>query len=168
MRQFILLFSFLLFNKLLGAQTITQSVESSGGDYHKQINGSVQLTIGEVFTTTNVNDSARQYGGFQQGSYLIGELPLEPVVLGIPKTDSSFNLNVTIYPNPSSGIFNLLVNSNSNDSLTIELYSTLGQVMLKQTAFTNTPNAFNISSYSGSVFYLTIIYTKTNTKKHTK
>ena len=51
------------------AQTFTQEVNASTGGYYKQINGSLQFTIGEPLIETYSTAQTKLSQGFQQGHY---------------------------------------------------------------------------------------------------
>ncbi len=151
------LFVFLFFYCLtIQAQTFTQEVNASGGGYYNQINGSMQFTIGEPLTETYTNSSAKLYQGFQQGSYTIVSVTELPLL-----TD----LDVNLYPNPSSGIFNLLIQSDLKSSFKMEVIDAQGKTIISKEVYESIPETINLSDFSGGMYYVKIINTE---KKYLK
>ena len=93
------------------SQTLTQEVKASSGDFYQQINGSMQVTMGEPLTETYTNSSAKLYQGFEQGSYEI---------VSVEEINVIENLTVNLFPNPSNGVFKIDIKSDDVLTFTIE------------------------------------------------
>lgn len=132
---------------ILNAQTFTQEVKSSGGGYYQQINGSMQFTIGEPLTETYSNSSAKLYQGFEQGSYSIVSVTELPVL-----TD----LKVNLYPNPSSGIFNVNIESNENLIFQINVFDAQGKVIVQKEITSKSNESIDLSDFASSIYYVSI------------
>lgn len=138
---------------VLNAQTFTQEVNSSAGGYYKQINGSMQFTIGEPLTETYTDTTATLYQGFQQGSYIIVSVTEQPIIA---------DLNISLYPNPSSGIFNLKVESNETTVFKIDVVDAQGKCIIHKETNSKNSEAIDLSNFASSIYYVTI----TNTEKN--
>ena len=67
--KYYLIFNLIFLSNILFSQSITQDIISSGGETYNQINGSVQLNLGEPMVETYINQGFPQlYSGFEQGS----------------------------------------------------------------------------------------------------
>ena len=149
----LLLFFFFLCRIIIHAQTFTQEVNASGGGYYSQINGSLQFTIGEPITEAYSNNSTRLYNGFEQGSYIIlavNELP--PII----------DLNVTIFPNPSSGIINLNIESKETSLFKVYIIDALGKLVFQKEITANAIETINLENYRSAMYYVTVSNTELN------
>lgn len=127
------------------AQTITQDVISNGGETHSQINGSMQFNIGETFVDTYLNnDSPEMYLGFEQGSYS---------VTSIKENKPLHLVDILLYPNPSSGIFNLSISS--IEGFKYKITDNLGKKILNSIIDTET-NLIDISKVERGIYNLTV------------
>lgn len=144
----IFIISFIITNCFaLNAQTFTQEVKTSGGGYYQQINGSMQFTIGEPLTETYINSSAKLYQGFEQGSYSIVSVSELPVLT---------NLEVNLYPNPSSGIFNLNIESNENLIFGINVIDAQGKSIINKEITAKSIELIDLSHFASSIYYVSI------------
>ena len=75
-----------------------------------------------------------QFGMNTPGFFAIDEFTTRDVFVGL--STIKYNLNASVYPNPTAGKFNLSVVGNSNAVL-ITVYDVMGKQMLKQTIFNN-------------------------------
>ncbi|MCE9539997.1 MAG: T9SS type A sorting domain-containing protein [Bacteroidetes bacterium] len=143
-----IIISFIITNCfILNAQTFTQEAKTSGGGYYHQINGSMQFTIGEPLTETYTNSSAKLYQGFEQGSYSIVSVTELPML-----TD----LDVNLYPNPSTGIFNLNIESTETSTFKIDVINALGKSIIYKEITTKNIELIDLSGFASSIYYVSI------------
>ena len=78
------------------------------------------------------------------------------------RLNSSINTNeLILYPNPSN--HSVQINNFTDSIYQIEIYSSLGQLVLKQKVSYN--SAINIQTFSNGLYFLKMIGTKTKTFK---
>lgn len=143
-----IIISFIITNCfILNAQTFTQEAKTSGGGYYQQINGSMQFTIGEPLTETYTNSSAKLYQGFEQGDYSIVSVTELPVLN---------DLDVNLYPNPSSGIFNLNIESNESSVFRMNVIDAQGKSIVNKEITAKSIELIDLSGFSSSIYYVTI------------
>ena len=88
-------------------------------------------------------------------------LTIDPCT-GIEKSDNN-EAKVSVYPNPSSGIFNI---DSEIEFETMDVYSTDGRLILSQEVKDNTPNfEINIQNQSKGVYYLLLNNSQTTIHK---
>lgn len=150
----ILFFTFLIIAITpVNAQTLTQEVNASSGGYYKQINGSIQFTIGEPLTETYSDSTAKLYQGFEQGSYIITSVTELPLIAG---------LDVNLYPNPSSGVFNFKIKSDFNTLFKVEVTDAQGKLILQKEINSNGLESIDLSNFAYSIYYVTVANTEKN------
>lgn len=74
---------------------------------------------------------------------------------GIGIGEVAASIGVLVYPNPSEGVFNIMVEGNMVGQFTVEVYNTLGEKLLHQPLKSNT-TALNISVYAVGVYWVKI------------
>jgi len=147
MKHIFIIFFFITNCFVLNAQTFTQEVKTSGGGYYQQINGSMQFTIGEPLAETYTNSSAKIYQGFEQGDYSIVSVIELPILN---------DLDVNLYPNPSSGIFNVNIESNETSIFRIDVIDAKGQTIIHKEIISKTIELIDLSGLSSSIYYVSI------------
>ena len=148
-----LLFFFFVYCVSANAQTFTQEVNASGGGYYHQINGSLQFTIGEPITEAYSNTSARLFNGFEQGSY---------VILAVNELPAIADLNVTLFPNPSSGIINLNIDSKETSLFKVDIIDALGKLVFQKEITANAIETINLENNRSAIYFVTVSNTKLN------
>lgn len=129
---------------------------TTGGTYQSQaalsaFNG--QLAAG-VWTLTIV-DGFNADGGALSGW---GLSICTNVVTGI--SQNSFDNITTIYPNPTNGVFSLLVGSQIEEQFTYKVTNSLGQVIVAEKIESNKTQSIDLSGKSAGVYFVTIQGTK--------
>lgn len=147
MKHIIAIFFLIVNCFVLNAQTITQEVKASGGGYYKQINGSMQFTIGEPLTEKYSNTSAKLYQGFEQGSYSIVSVSELPILA---------DLDVILYPNPSSCIFNLHIESNEVFTFRMDVFNAQGETIIHKEITSENIDFIDLSGFASSIYYVSI------------
>src|SRR5690349_11746557 len=103
------------------AQSLTPTVVSSSGGFYSNSSGQLSFTVAEmtmVQTFSQTNNILTQ--GFQQpGDFGV-------YVPEAPKSGFAFN----VYPNPSSGNINLILNSKNSAVVNIRLIDALGKTIV--------------------------------------
>lgn len=143
------------------------------------INGSSAITynwnFGDNNTTaipnpTHVYASEGTFSVTLEGTYGLctNDSTINVVVASCVNTEELFlDRNIGVYPNPSSGIFNIELKANINDELEIKLFNQTGKLLMSQ----NINNAkvgnypVNISDYSKGIYILTITTAKASINK---
>ena len=127
------------------SQTITQDVISNGGETYSQVNGSVQFNIGETMVETYIsNDAPEMYLGFEQGSYS---------VTSIKENKPITSVEIFLYPNPNTGIFNL--NVSSLDGFKYRVTDNMGKNILNSSLYA-TLTTIDISKIERGIYNLTV------------
>ena len=153
MRYSLIIINLIIFTCVVKAQTLTQEVKASSGGFYQQINGSMQVTMGEPLTETYSNSSAKLYQGFEQGSYSIVSVSELPVLK---------NLNVNLYPNPSSGIFKIDIISEDILVFVLDVIDAQGKSIICKTITTNETQTIDLSVFASSIYHVSISNSEKN------
>lgn len=96
------------------------------------------------------------------GSTTKGNLLFLPKVCGTTSTGVSENLglskNITILPNPTTGLVNIAVILQDKENLTVSITNTLGQVLInnKYDGISNDLLNFDLSHFNNGVYFVTV------------
>ncbi len=126
---------------------------TTGGNYQPVNAFSVfnGQTAAGVWTLT-VNDLANQDGGSLTGWGL--NICTNPVVTGI--SNSSLNNAISIYPNPTNGMFNVFIGSSADEVFTYKVTNNLGQLMETKTIAANQNHQIDLSGNAAGIYFVTI------------
>ncbi|WAC01386.1 T9SS type A sorting domain-containing protein [Lacinutrix neustonica] len=140
-----LLFLSMLF--LLGSYIINaqEAIVSSGGDASGS-NGSSSFSFGQTFYTTTVGGSGSLSEGVQQ--------PIEIETLSNPDF-KEVQLKMSTYPNPTTNLLTLSIETLDQDDLSFEMYDLLGKTILKR-AITNATNTIDMSTFVSGTYLLAV------------
>jgi hypothetical protein len=143
--RFILIFS--LLSGLMGAnaQSLIRSSINSFGTTMSSSRVVLQQTAGQsgnYNTFTSDEHVLRQ--GFQQG------------FLNAAKGYFS-NADISLYPNPSNGQFNLLVKTPQNDPLILEVFNILGDRVHSERIMSNSAQVLNLQNQASGLYFLRLI-----------
>ena len=123
-----------------GANTFTWSNSVTGN------NSVVSPTVNTTYTVTGTDiNGCNNYATITQSVSLC---------TGFISTSGVESNLITIYPNPSSGIFNINCNVDS-DNLVIEVYNALGQKILDQKILSENTSV-DLSKYAKGIYYLKV------------
>jgi hypothetical protein len=142
-RSILLLATGLLWTGLAQAQELANA---SGGDATGS-GGTVAYSVGQVVYTTNIGTNGSVAQGVQQ--------PYEiSTTLGINET--AINLEMNVYPNPTTNYLQLKVESEKLESLNYQLIDLQGKVIenKKVTAITST---INMEGLPTTTYFLNIV-----------
>jgi len=137
----------------LGGLQAQETPTSSGGDA-TGIGGSSSYSVGQVVYTTNTGTSGSVAKGVQQ-SFEIS------VVTSINET--AINLEVSVYPNPTTNFLQLKVESEEAQSLSYQLVDLQGKVVASKNVSVNN-TTINMESLPRSTYYLSIQDKQQNVK----
>ena len=149
MKKILLFILLILSIEVAYCQSISREVNASAGEYFNNGNSSISWTLGEIVTETFVSDDNILTQGFQQSLLY---------VFGIDENaDSIFNINV--YPNPTSNILNIKINSKIKTTLRLELFDISGNCLFnkKISGNQNISEKINFCNYRNSIYLLKII-----------
>ncbi len=76
------------------------------------------------------------------------------VTIGI--NDPEFEKTISVYPNPTSGVVNIEMGSNSTDDATATVYNALGEIATEATALKGSKTQLNLSNLAPGVYMLKI------------
>jgi hypothetical protein len=162
MKKIILVFCtlFIAFNFSLKAQTLSTKAISSSGGYYSSGSAMLSFTVAEMSMVQTFSVAPNILTqGFQQPDDQYASI-LENEV---------YSDEILIYPNPSSGQFNILQNSDNESESMIKIYNLLGQIVLTKTfSTTNGLNNFklDITNCSKGIYILELTSTDQNGKKN--
>jgi hypothetical protein len=118
---------------------------SSGGDVSAS-QGSVTYSIGQPFYTTNFGANGSVDQGVQQ--------PYEiQTVLGTELF--SINLNMLVYPNPTTDVLNLSIEENKLSGMSYQLIDFNGRVV-KSSAVSDQSTIISMTEYQKAVYILNV------------
>jgi hypothetical protein len=131
----------------LKAQSITQEVVSTGGGYHKQINGSLQFTIAEPIVETYKDTNSYLTQGFQQSNYNIVGL----------KENKIENVSCEVFPNPASEVLKIKVKDIDESKVyTISITDVAGRLIKKFDFKPNLITEIKLSEYENASYFINI------------
>jgi hypothetical protein len=126
----------ILIHSNLSAQSLTPTVVASSGGFFSNASGMLSETVGElaaVTTLSTANNFLTQ--GFQQPSdFSTGA-----------STIVSPDFAVLVFPNPAAGLFNIVIQSDRDESLELSVYDMLGKKIIRtEESITAGRNIFRI------------------------
>jgi hypothetical protein len=151
MKTIILIMFITLFNLNVNAQ---QAIDSSGGDA-TGINGKASYSIGQVVFTANSGTNGSVIQGVQQ-PYEISIVLGSEVVKGI-------NLQLSVFPNPTSDFITLEVKDYDFQILNYQLYDITGKEFLNAETDKETTK-IEIGNLPPAIYFLKIIDSKKEIK----
>jgi Secretion system C-terminal sorting domain len=123
-----------------------QENTTSAGDTAIGIGGSQSFSIGQVFYSSEITLNGEYNQGVQQ--------PYEFVTLSNNEIEE-FSLSYTLFPNPSSSVVNLLIESENSSNLSYTLFDTNGRELIhKNIHSSETP--IMMDSFPSSIYFLKV------------
>lgn len=146
-----------------GAQTLTPTVVASSGGFFSNPSGMLSEAVAElaaVTTLTSTNNFLTQ--GFQQPSADFSTT-VEPIV--------SEDFSLSVFPNPSEGIFNLVIHSDADETFRLSVYDIIGKKIISAENFLSRgKNIFrlDLSNRIAGIYLLECLFTNSQNGKQTK
>ena len=137
----------LLFSTLTTAQV---SVNTSGGDA-AGTSGSIAYSVGQVFISTYMNNSGSVSQGVQQ--------PYEVSVVLSDNNPEGIDVNLSVFPNPTSNYITLSINALQfikNQLLTYQLYDTSGKILQSNRINKNTIVIY-LEPFESATYFLRVL-----------
>jgi hypothetical protein len=136
---------------LLGLCTIfangQQTIPASGGNASGSA-GSVSYSIGQTLFNTITGSNGTIAQGVQQ--------PYEiSVVTAIGYTDD-VTLQCSVYPNPTTGLLKLLVESDSYENMSFRLYDISG-MLLQDKIINNHETEISLKNLNSTIYFLKVV-----------
>lgn len=130
-----------------------QNTLSSGGDA-SGTGGSTSYSVGQVAFTTNTSENGSVNHGIQQ-PYII------QAITGID--EPGISLSLTAYPNPTTDILQLVVESEMEKHIRYQLYSMQGQLLANEDLTLN-QTGIDLSGYMPATYILKVIRNNSEVK----
>ena len=137
-----------------------ENIFDPGSVFPNAVTGFFRLPVGTKIGTSRMRIAMRfntvpnSCGNFDFGEvedYCIKVMEKEPASIGGPEQEIQFQ----IVPNPSNGLFNILVGNSNQKELKLELYSNLGQLILEETITDRNINyQIDLSNFPSGVYLL--------------
>ena len=150
---------FLFFPACLLAQNDSHYVVASQGDFYDSEDLKWSWTLGEVFTESAIQEQGALTQGFHQSwlknNTLISE-DLDQYEDNSILNQHSFldDLEFNVFPNPSEGVFNLVVQG-EHRGMFYEIYDAAGRLVLSDQINLNY-NQFDMSAFDNGLYSLLI------------
>ena len=132
---------------------------TAAGGTRDAINSIVVDASGDVYVAGYFYSSTLAIGTFLLPNYNGTEKEANMFTAKIGKTDNVINYTVaegniiSIFPNPSSGIFHLEINNGTASNAEIEIYDVLGKIVFKSVILNSETNIDLSSAAKGIYFY---------------
>lgn len=139
-----LLLSILLGISLISAKAQQATVTSVG--VASGINGNASYSIGQIVYSTNLGSTGTISQGIQQ--------PYEIYTLG---TDNfpNINLQMIVYPNPTTTSVNLKIEDLTSDSLEYQLFDLSGRIITNQ-KISQTETQISLENFPSATYFINI------------
>ncbi len=143
-----ILFFVFLFNCYLGSLQGQEVVTASGGDASNP-GGSLSYSVGQITFNYFVGDEGSSVAQGVQQPYEIS------IVTAIEHTEDIL-LGYKIYPNPTTGLFTLLVKPPLGKDLRYQLLNQLG-IVLQENNIDSEKTDVSLDQYSYTMYFLKVI-----------
>ena len=162
MKKIVLFFLSCGLSFALSAQSLTPFVVSTSGAFFSNSSGMLSTTIGELAAVTTLTGGVNILTqGFQQPWDFNTSIP--------EITDNGLAFDV--YPNPSSGIFTLALNTEKDSKVTVKIYDVLGKTIYFESISHSSGYAsheINLKSMAEGVYFLEMTNEELSSGKITK
>lgn len=128
MKNIVLLVSLLIVSFAQAQTTISRQVIGSTGGSFANATIDVNYSVGEAVITTATSGSIILTQGFQQPDFGVGAL-----------SEVDLTNSITVYPNPTSGVLNILLSENvaKNGTVLVDVYNLQGKLVFHGEEFAN-------------------------------
>lgn len=132
--------------KFACCQSLAPEVISSAGNYYDNGTVSLSWTLGESVTETVTDGNTILTQGFQQSRYDI-----------VAVENIEQNLNISLYPNPTSQYLNLDWEIPGENSIIVELVDMTGKTLVsKSYKETKSQKQINLSTYPAAEYFVKV------------
>jgi len=155
MKNLLIAITFCSFTFASMAQLNTQNLLSTAGDYFETETVLLAWSLGEIATETLTGSNIILTQGFQQSKLN---------AVGIDETHTQTSNGITVYPNPSNGIANLVIDNyatNGNDMPNRYLIYDIQGKLLVNEPILGSKTVIDLKQFSGSVYYIKLLNTET-------
>lgn len=128
----------------LKAQTIHQSINSSGGNIAGN-GGKISYSVGQVFYAVKGGHNGTASEGVQQ--------PYEISVITETKETECINLKATVYPNPTSETLKLNIQNYEVSDLFFQIYDITGK-LLEEKTITDIETTIDMGNKAKAIYFL--------------
>jgi len=127
-------------------QTNAQDAYLSGGGEASGTGGSSSYSIGQVIYTTNSGATGSVAQGVQQ-AYEVSIVSQSELVL---------NMEVSVFPNPSSDLLNLELTSGLDKEVTYFLYDNTGKLLARSAVY-NEITKIDLKPFPNAIYHLNVM-----------
>jgi hypothetical protein len=131
---------------ITGLYTSAQETVNSSGGNATGSSGTVAYSIGQVFYTTNTGISGNVAQGVQ---YAFGVF-----TSGI--TETTLNISLTAFPNPTTNNLTLSINNYKEDKLTYQLFDLQGKLLISG-MITSQQTEINTSTLASATYFVHVM-----------
>jgi Secretion system C-terminal sorting domain len=135
----------------LGSINAQETTITAGGDISAN-SGKISYSVGQIFYTSDTGSNGTVLKGIQQ--------PYE-IFITLGSEDS--NINLKIYPNPTSNLFSLSIESSNFVGMSYQLIDMNGR-QLEEKSITSLLTSIQLEQYPSSVYFLKVM----RNQKHIK
>ena len=146
MKHFLfLLISLVVIHFTVEGQESKLQVVSTAGHTFKNATYQLDWSIGEVLTETFLGGEIKLTQGFHQGALEINTLV----------DNSMLNISIKAYPNPTSSLLNLLVETDSFSSMEVIVTDISGRVLVSKTIY-DSITQLDFSNYTSGTYIVLV------------
>lgn len=145
----LILIGFSLISLSVFCQSLSNKLIVTTGDSFKNNSIKLDWSMGEILTETYANSEIALTQGFHQETYLMSTENNEV---------SDINIEINVYPNPTTALVNLQTSGNTYQNLMYRLVDLQGKILLEK-SFSASIETINLDNFSSN-FYVIEILTK--------
>jgi len=138
------------------SQSLSPEVIASAGEYFEGTNAKLSWTLGEVAVETFSGTNTILTQGFQQ------KFDITTI-----QNELESKYQISIYPNPSNDLINIIVDLGSNEQYNVQLFDMQGKI-LENYKFCGNTSKIDVSKYAPAQYLLRINNSKGEPIKMTK
>ncbi len=146
MKKIIIIFVGLFLTNLAISQTASPELVSSAGESFYNSTYQLDWSVGECITATHTKDEIVITQGFHQDRYII-TTAIENL--------QNIEINISIYPNPTTEFINIRIESSKTESLQYILTDISGKILQCKKAENNIEQ-IDFSTFTSGIYFLTV------------
>jgi hypothetical protein len=135
----------------LGSMNAQETIITTGGDISAS-SGKISYSVGQSFYTSDTGSDGSVLKGIQQ-----------PYEIFITLGEDESKINLKIFPNPTSNLFSLSIDSNNFAGMSYQLIDMSGR-QLDENSITSPLTSVQLEQYPSSIYFLRVL----RNKKHIK